>query len=114
MAVKITEVFQEHSELFDKEMMNRLRQNNSCFNFENLKMVQGTKSPRAIANLKESCIIIAGSGMATGGRIKHHIANNIGRPESTILFVGYQAEGTLGRLLLEGVTEIRLLGRNTG
>jgi metallo-beta-lactamase family protein len=110
MAIKITEVFERHSELFDKDMMSRLRQNNSCFNFENLKMVQSTEESRAIASLKESCIIIAGSGMVTGGRIKHHIANNISRPESTILFVGYQAEGTLGRLLLEGAQEVRLYG----
>jgi metallo-beta-lactamase family protein len=54
---------------------------------------------------------MAGSGMVTGGRIKHHIAMNIGRPESTILFVGYQARETLGRQILEGAPEIRILGR---
>jgi metallo-beta-lactamase family protein len=54
---------------------------------------------------------MAGSGMVTGGRIKHHIARNIGRPESTVLFVGYQARGTLGRQILEGAREIRVLGQ---
>ncbi|MFA5316157.1 MAG: MBL fold metallo-hydrolase [Dehalococcoidales bacterium] len=112
MAIRITEVFKHHAELFDKEMMRRLRQGSSFFNFENLKMVQTTEESRAINELRTSSIIIAGSGMVTGGRIKHHIVNNITRPESTILFVGYQAEGTPGSILLDGAKEIRLLGQN--
>jgi metallo-beta-lactamase family protein len=111
MAIRITEVFKRHAELFDKDMMKRLRQGNSFFSFENLKMVQSTEESKAINNIKGSSIIIAGSGMVTGGRIKHHIVNNIKREESTILFVGYQAEGTPGRILLDGAQEIRLLGQ---
>jgi len=111
MAIRITEVFKHHAELFDKEMMQRLRQGNSCFSFENLRMVQSVEESKAINNVKESSIIIAGSGMVTGGRVKHHIINNIKRAESTILFVGYQAEGTPGRILLDGVKEVRLLGQ---
>jgi len=111
MAIRITEVFKHHAELFDKEMMQRLRQGNSFFSFENLKMVQSVEESKAINNIKGSSIIIAGSGMVTGGRVKHHIVNNIGRAESTILFVGYQAEGTPGRILLDGAEEIRLLGQ---
>ena len=110
MAIRITEVFRRHAELFDKEMMQRLRQGNSFFSFENLRMVQTEEESRAIKDVEESSIIIAGSGMVTGGRVKHHIVNNISRPESTILFVGYQAEGTPGRILLDGASEIRLLG----
>ena len=111
MAIQITSVFKHHAELFDKEMMQRLRQGNSFFSFENLKMVQSVEESKAINDMKGSCIIIAGSGMVTGGRVKHHIVNNITRPESTILFVGYQAEGTPGRILLDGAREIRLLGQ---
>jgi len=111
MAIRITEVFKRHAELFDKEMMQRLRQGNSFFSFENLKMVQSVEESKAINNIKGSSIIIAGSGMVTGGRVKHHIVNNIGRAESTILFVGYQAEGTPGRILLDGAEEVRLLGQ---
>jgi metallo-beta-lactamase family protein len=111
MAIRITEVFKHHAELFDKEMMQRLRQGNSFFSFENLKIVQSEEESRAIKDVKESSIIVAGSGMVTGGRVKHHIVNNITRPESTILFVGYQAEGTPGRILLDGAREIRLLGQ---
>jgi metallo-beta-lactamase family protein len=111
MATRITEVFKRHAELFDKEMMQRLRQGNSCFSFENLRIVQSEEESRAINNVKESSIIIAGSGMVNGGRVKHHIVNNITRAESTILFIGYQAEGTPGRILLDGAKEIRLLGQ---
>jgi metallo-beta-lactamase family protein len=111
MAIRITEVFKRHADLFDKEMMQRLRQGNSFFSFENLKMVQSTEESKAINNIKGSSIIIAGSGMVTGGRVKHHIVNNIRRAESTILFVGYQAEGTPGRILLDGAEEIRLFGQ---
>ncbi len=111
MAIRITEVFKRHADLFDKEMMQRLRQGNSCFSFENLRMVQSVEESKAINNIKGSSIIIAGSGMVTGGRVKHHIVNNIRRAESTILFVGYQAEGTPGRILLDGAQEFRLLGQ---
>ncbi len=111
MAIRITEVFKRHAELFDKEMMQRLRQGNSPFGFDNLKMVQTAEESKAINSIKESALIIAGSGMVTGGRIKHHLVNNITRPENTILFIGYQAEGTLGRQLLDGVKEVRLFGQ---
>ena len=111
MAIRITEVFKRHADLFDNEMMQRMRQGDSFFSFESLKMVQNVEESKAINSIKGSCIIIAGSGMVTGGRVKHHIINNITRPESTILFVGYQAEGTPGRALLGGAQEIRLLGR---
>ncbi len=110
MAIRITEVFKHHAELFDREMMQHLHQGNSPFNFDNLKMVQTTEESKAINFIKGSVIIIAGSGMVTGGRIKHHLANNISRPESTVLFVGYQAEGTPGRQLLGGARQLRLLG----
>jgi metallo-beta-lactamase family protein len=111
LAIRITEVFKHHAELFDKEMMQRLRQGDSFFNYENLRIVESAEESKAINNIKGSSIIIAGSGMVTGGRVKHHIVNNITRPESTILFVGYQAEGTPGRILLDGAKEIRLLGQ---
>jgi metallo-beta-lactamase family protein len=111
MAIRITEVFKRHAELFDAEMTRRLRQGNSPFDFSNLKMVQTTQESKAINLIKGSVIIVAGSGMVTGGRIKHHLVNNLVRPESTVLFVGYQAEGTPGRKLLGGAKQIRLLGR---
>ena len=111
MAIRITEVFKRHAELFDGEMMQRLRQGNSPFGFDNLKMVQTAEESKAINSIKGNAVIIAGSGMVTGGRIKHHLVNNITRPENTVLFIGYQAEGTLGRQLLDGAKEVRLFGQ---
>jgi metallo-beta-lactamase family protein len=112
MAIRITEVFKEHAGLFDGETMRRLRQGDSPFSFDALKMVQTTAESKAINFIRGSVLIIAGSGMVTGGRIKHHLVNNITRPESTVLFTGYQAEGTPGRRLLNGAKRLRLLGQS--
>lgn len=111
MAVKVTQVFKEHPELFDDQMNERVHQRMSPFDFPGLMMVKTTDESKAINRIKGSVMIIAGSGMCAGGRIKHHLVANIGRPESTILFVGYQAMGTLGRLLVEGAEEVRILGQ---
>jgi metallo-beta-lactamase family protein len=111
MAVKVTEVFKKHPELYDEQMANLILHNESPFSFKGLKLVQSTKESKAINHIRGTVIVIAGSGMCTGGRIKHHLVNNIARPESTVLFVGYQAVGTLGRLLVDGEKEVRILGQ---
>lgn len=112
MAIRVTEVFKDHPEMFDSEMTELLRHNESPFNFPGLKMTRSTKESKAINNISGTVVIIAGSGMCTGGRIKHHLVNNITRPESTILFVGYQATGTLGRYILNGEKKVRILGQS--
>jgi metallo-beta-lactamase family protein len=111
MAVKVTEVFKRHPELFDAETMERLHNGEHPCDFKGLQLTRSVEQSKAINKRSGTSIIIAGSGMCTGGRIKHHLANNIERPESTILFVGYQAEGTLGRQLLEGAHRVRLFGQ---
>jgi len=111
MAIKITEVFKHHSELFDKEMQSLIAHHRSPFDFPGLKMVQTVDESKAINHIKGTVIVIAGSGMCTGGRIKHHLVTNISRRESTILFVGYQAVGTLGRLIVDGAKKVRILGQ---
>ncbi len=112
MANKVTKVFRDHPELFDEEMTDLLEDNHSPFSFRNLKLVNTVQESKAVNNIRGTSIILAGSGMCTGGRIKHHIANNIHNPSSTLLFVGYQAVGTLGRIILDGAKEIRLFGKN--
>lgn len=109
MAIKLTEIFTRHPELWGGEIDNYRK--GSPFEFRGLKLTASAAESRAIADDKSPAIIIAGSGMATGGRIKHHLINNISRAESTILFVGYQARGTLGRVILNGTTPVRILGR---
>ena len=111
MAINVTEVFEHHPELFDKEMVELIRRRESPFDLPGLKMTRATEESKAINHITGTVIIIAGSGMCTGGRIKHHLVNNIHRPESTILFVGYQAVGTLGRQIINGDKEVRILGQ---
>ena len=111
MAIRITEVFKHHAELYDSEMQELYRNGESPFAFSGLKMTSSTKESKGINHIKGTVVIIAGSGMCTGGRVKHHLANNIERQESTILFVGYQAAGTLGRQILDGAPEVRILGQ---
>lgn len=112
MAVSLTEVFQHHREVLDKETLELIRQGNSPFDFPGLSMVRTVDESKAINHITGSVMVIAGSGMCTGGRIKHHLVRNITRPESTILFVGYQAVGTLGRQIVDGNPEVRILGRH--
>jgi metallo-beta-lactamase family protein len=111
MAIRVTEVFGRHKELFDEETCKLLEQGNHPCDFPGLVMSRTADQSKAINHVRGTAIIIAGSGMCTGGRIKHHLVNNIGRPESTILFIGYQAVGTLGRIILEGKDEVRIMGQ---
>lgn len=110
MAVKITEVFKKHPDLYDAETIAQIRAGDEPCNFPGLTMSQSVDQSKAINHIKGTAIIIAGSGMCTGGRIKHHLKNNIVRPESTILFVGYQSHGTLGRLILDQPETVRIFG----
>jgi len=111
MAIRVSEVFEHHPELFDKEMMELIRRRESPFDLPGLQITRTADESKAINHIKGTVIIIAGSGMCTGGRVKHHLVKEIHRPESTILFVGYQASGTLGRQIVEGAKEVRILGQ---
>ncbi len=111
MASRITEVFQRHRELYDEQMNALLRRSGSPFDFPGLRMAGTSDESKAINHIKGTIVIIAGSGMCTGGRIKHHLANNIAKSNNTIMFVGYQAVGTLGRQIVDGEKEVRILGQ---
>ncbi len=110
MALSINQVFEHHPELFDEEMT-KFMQQGSPFGFRGLSLARTASESKAINQIKGTAIIIAGSGMCTGGRIKHHLVSNISRNKSTILFVGYQAVGTLGRQIVDGAKEVRILGQ---
>ena len=111
MALDVTEVFLQNKAHLDAQTLKLFREGKSPFRFPGLRLVRSTYESKAINQIRGSCVIMAGSGMCTGGRIKHHLANNISRPESTILFVGYQARGTLGRLIVDGKPEVRIHGQ---
>ena len=111
MAVTVTGIFEQHMNLLDAEMKQLVQAAQSPFAFPGLRLIQTVDESKAINSIKGSVAVMAGAGMCTGGRIKHHLANNLSRPESTILFVGYQSVGTLGRLIEDGVSPIRLFGQ---
>ena len=107
LAIKVTEVFNAHPEIYDEAARAR---KDAPFKFPELICTPETKDSMALNKLKEPAVIIAGSGMCTGGRIRHHLKHGIWDEKNTVLFVGYQAEGTLGRYLLDGAKEVRMMG----
>jgi metallo-beta-lactamase family protein len=111
MAVDVTEIFQQFPDCYDDETFRRMMADEPPLHFPGLHMVRSVEQSRAINTRRRPSIIMSASGMCTEGRIKHHLRQNIERPESTILFVGYQAQGTLGRRILNGEDEVRIHGR---
>jgi metallo-beta-lactamase family protein len=111
MAREVTAAFERHDGFLDEEARKLFASEAHPFRFPGLVIVRTPAESKAINSLRVPAVIMAGSGMCTGGRIKHHLAHNISRPESTILFVGYQARETLGRQILEKATQVRLLGQ---
>ena len=111
MAVEATGIFEDNeSECYDEEARALLNQGINPLAFPNLHLSITTEESMAINDDRVPKVILSASGMCDAGRIKHHIKHNIGNPDSTILFVGYQSEGTLGRRLLDGAEKIRLFG----
>lgn len=111
MATDVTKVFERYPELLDNELSDLLNDGDSPFRFPGLNFTKTVDDSKAINNIHGTAVIIAGSGMCTGGRIKHHLVNNIEDPNSAVLFIGYQARGTLGRLLVDGAASVRIQGR---
>ncbi len=112
MAVEITKVFERSQQYFDKQTLELFKNGQSPFEYPGLKLVDSVEASKAINLIKGSTVIMAGSGMITGGRIEHHLIRNIARPECTLIFVGYQAAGTLGRQILDGVSPVMIYGQS--
>ena len=110
MATSVTRLFRSHRDILDADFADEFQGRRSAFDFPGLTFVRNVEQSKAINQIRGTSIIIAGSGMCTGGRIKHHLVASISRPESTILFVGYQAHGTLGRRIVSGDNPVRILG----
>ena len=109
MAIKATEVYKQYGNLYDKGAR-ELARKGGVFELPNLHFCQGAEESMKINGIGSGAIIIAGSGMCTGGRIKHHLKYNVSKKDSRILIVGFQARGTLGRALVDGAQKIRLFG----
>lgn len=110
MAVKILEVFRHHPEDQDQESQDLRARGIDPLSFPGLTPTPTREDSKRINDAKPPFIVIAGSGMCTGGRIKHHLTRRLGDVRSMILFSGYQADGTLGRLILQGTNPVRVLG----
>ena len=107
LAIKATEIFNKNREYFDEEALGKY---SNPFTFPNLVYTLKVEDSIKLNENKAPCIIIAGSGMCTGGRIRHHFKHGLWDKKNTVLFVGYQAEGTLGRYILEGEKRVRMMG----
>lgn len=111
MAVRATEVFHAHPECFDSETLRLLDEHPELFGEQHVRYVEKVHESIALNKQPGPCIIVSASGMCEAGRVLHHLKHNIENRRSTILIVGYQAEGTLGRRLVEKRPEVRILGR---
>jgi metallo-beta-lactamase family protein len=110
MAIKATQIYTEHKELFDEEMLEYMAEKPVRDDLKTLTYCETAEQSKKINDYQGACFIMAGSGMCNGGRILHHLKNNLWRPEAHVLIVGYQGDGTLGRQLVDGKKEVKIFG----
>ncbi|NLV96757.1 MAG: MBL fold metallo-hydrolase [Desulfovibrionales bacterium] len=110
LAIKATEIFRRHWDYYDHKTKELVKQGENPLDLPNLRFTLTTDESRAINTSSKPAVVIAGSGMANAGRIKHHLRHNIWKPGASIVFVGFQAVGTPGRRIVEGARSVRLLG----
>ena len=111
LAVEATNIFGKNvQQCFDEEAKALVEKGINPIGFPGLKLSITSDDSKAINFDQQPKVILSASGMCEAGRIRHHLKHNLWRPESTIVFVGYQTRGTLGRALLEGAKEVKLFG----
>lgn len=110
MAVEATQVFTRYPDAYAKEARRLYCSGDKPLDFDGLRLVTKVEDSKAINESRVPSVIISASGMCTAGRIKHHLKNEIGNERSTVLFVGYQARGTLGHAILTGISPVRIHG----
>ena len=110
LAISATEVFKKNTELFEDEIQEKIKRGDNPLDFNGLQFTQTADESKALNEDTRPAIIISASGMCDVGRIKHHLKHNLWNPKSTILFVGYQAPGTLGRSIVEGAKKVKIFG----
>jgi metallo-beta-lactamase family protein len=112
LAIKATEVFRKNKKYYDEEALAIVDQGYDPFDMPNLQFTESTRDSMAINNRPGSAIIIAGSGMCTAGRIKHHLKHNLWRTGASIVMVGFQAKGTTGRKIVDGSKQVKIFREN--
>ena len=110
LAISATQVFKENMDLFEDEVKEEMERGNNPLEFPGLKFTQTADESKALNESDEPSIIISASGMCDVGRIKHHLKHNLWNPKNTILFVGYQAPGTLGYSIVNGAKRVKIFG----
>lgn len=110
MAISATEIFERHPECYEPEVAELFREGNDPFRLPGLHFTRETAESIALNRIAGGAVIMAGSGMCTGGRVRHHLRQHLGRPESSIAFVGFAARGTLARRIIDGVSPIKIFG----
>ena len=110
LAISATEVFRENMNLFNEETQKIINEGDNPLEFPGLKFTKTAEESKALNEMQQSSIIISASGMCEVGRIKHHLKHHLWDPNSTILFVGYQAPGTLGRKIVDGEKKVKIFG----
>jgi metallo-beta-lactamase family protein len=112
MAISATEIFRRHPECLDPATAKLLQEGHDPFDLPGLHFTRETAESVAINSIRGGAIIMAGAGMCTGGRVRHHLQHNLGREESSIVFVGYAAIGTLARRIIDGAKQVNIFGEN--
>lgn len=110
LAISATEIFRENTDLFDDDVKEAMEKGDNPLDFPGLQFTRTADESKALNESNQSSIIISASGMCEVGRIKHHLKHNLWNPKSTILFVGYQAPGTLGSKIVEGAEKVKIFG----
>ncbi|HIT70955.1 MAG TPA: MBL fold metallo-hydrolase [Candidatus Scatovivens faecipullorum] len=110
LAISATEVFKKNVDLFEDEIQEKIKRGDNPLEFNGLQFTQTAEESKALNQDTRPAIILSASGMCDVGRIKHHLKHNLWNPKSTILFVGYQAPGTLGRSIVEGAKKVKIFG----
>jgi metallo-beta-lactamase family protein len=110
LAVSATDIFRLHTECFNQDMRNYMQQDPDPFGFDNLHYIRTVDESKKLNNYNQPCVIISASGMMEAGRVKHHLANNINNPRTTILCVGYCSPTTLGAKIMRGDHEVSIFG----
>jgi metallo-beta-lactamase family protein len=110
MAIEATKLYQKHVELFDDEALAMQQSGDLRDNLDTVKYSQTADDSRGLNDVRGPCMIMAGAGMCTGGRILHHFRHNLARRGTTVLFVGYQGHGSLGRMIVDGKKSVTIFG----
>jgi metallo-beta-lactamase family protein len=112
LAIKATQIFRKNKKYYDKEAKAIVDQGYDPFSMPNLRFTETTEQSMAINKAAGSAIVIAGNGMCTAGRIKHHLKHNLWRDGASLVIVGFQAQGTTGRRIVDGAKHVKIFGEN--